>query len=97
MNFVATSAGTVLLVLGGTTAALGKPAEPNNATPERVLEQALETMADNGGSPPGQSNRPSDPDMGDDNAAFRAITTVCFKDTPAAERSAICDREPINP
>ena len=97
MNFAATSAAAALLAVGGTTAALAKPGEPKNATPQRILMQALDAMA-HGGSPPGQSKRPDDPDQGDDNAARRAILEVCFKDTPAAERSAICDRgEPVSP
>ena len=32
-----------------------------------------------------------DPDQGDDNASARAKEVVCTKDTPAAQRSAICD------
>lgn len=38
-----------------------------------------------------QSHRPVDPDMGDDRASLVAIQKVCAKDTPAADRSAICD------
>ena len=48
------------------------------------------------GTPPGQANRPVDPDQGDDNASLNAINIVCNKDTPAAQRSAICNR-PISP
>ena len=37
-----------------------------------------------------QTGRPVDPDQGDDHASQNAIDKVCNKDTPAAERSAIC-------
>lgn len=47
--------------------------------------------------PPGQSNRPSDPDQGDDHASQTAIERVCSKDTPAARRAAICDNIPDSP
>lgn len=45
----------------------------------------------------GQDKRPNDPDQGDDNASPTAITKVCSKDTPASERSAICDDQPASP
>lgn len=47
--------------------------------------------------PPGQNNRPDDPDQGDDNASQTAIEKVCSKDTPAARRAAICDNIPDSP
>jgi hypothetical protein len=37
-----------------------------------------------------RSSQSADPDQGDDHAAARAIQIVCSKDTPAAQRSAIC-------
>jgi hypothetical protein len=46
-------------------------------------------------SPPGQANRP-DVSQGADHASDRAIQVVCTKDTPAAQRAAICPR-PISP
>ena len=51
-----------------------------------ALATAANTM-----SPQAQNAPKSDPDMGDDNASENAIQVVCTKDTPAAQRSAICD------
>ncbi|QNM82924.1 hypothetical protein H8M03_00710 [Sphingomonas sabuli] len=71
---------------------------PDKGDSTRVLRQALGTAVDSTrANPPGQDKRPADPDQGDDNASDRAISMVCFKDTPAAERSAICDRSPASP
>jgi hypothetical protein len=56
------------------------------------LRSALAAMV----APPGQSSRPADPDQGDDHASATAIAVVCSKDTPAAQRSAICPT-PISP
>ena len=69
-----------------------------NSRASHDLRLALHQMIQsNGDNPPGQDKRPFDPDMGDDNASQRAIFEVCTKDTPAAERSAICRRGPISP
>lgn len=71
-----------------------KPAStPKNGTVE--LKKGLDAMVA-AASPPGQANRPVDPDQGDDNASDRAIQVVCSKDTPAAQRSVICPT-PISP
>ena len=71
-----------------------KPADtPKNGTVE--LKKGLDAMIAIA-SPPGQANRPADPDQGDDNASDRAIQVVCSKGTPAAQRSAICP-VPVSP
>jgi hypothetical protein len=66
--------------------------------PPVVLIQALNAMVADQNSPPIQSAQPKPPDhdQGDDNASPRAISVVCSKDTPAAQRSAICP-QPISP
>ena len=70
----------------------------DNSRASHDLRLALHQMIQaNGDNPPGQDKRPFDPDMGDDNASPRAIFEVCAKNTPAAERSAICRSEPISP
>jgi hypothetical protein len=58
------------------------------------LKKGLDAMIASA-SPPGQANR-TDRDQGDNHASDRAIQVVCTKDTPAAQRSAICPR-PISP
>ena len=80
-----------LALATGSTAGLAKESQGADG-----LLKALKSM-NSGSAPPGQSKRPVDPDQGDDNAALRAIAEVCTKDTPAAERSAICPGEPISP
>lgn len=91
-------AGLALLVLVAGTSVQAKDQNqasnsPKNATAE--LKKGLDAMIA-AASPPGQANRPVDPDQGDDNASARAIQVVCSKDTPAAQRSAICPT-PISP
>ena len=85
------AAGAALALAAGSAPGLAKKSEGAD-----VLLNALESMK-NGSSPPGQSKRPVDPDQGDDNAALRAISEVCTKDTPAAQRSAICPGPPVSP
>ena len=91
----ATVVASFLLCLGAPVAAKeNKPAEPDPKS-LGVLKKGLDAMAA-AAVPPGQSNRPDDPDRGDDNASDRAIQMVCTKDTPAAQRSAICPK-PVSP
>jgi hypothetical protein len=87
----------LLLVAGGTSARAKDQNSANNGANKGVaaLKKGLDAMIA-AASPPGQSKRPVDPDQGDDNASDRAIQVVCTKDTPAAERSAICPR-PVSP
>lgn len=56
--------------------------------------QAVPSQDQGNGTP--RWARDIDPDQGDDNASDRAIDEVCTKDTPAADRSAICDSSPIS-
>ena len=100
MNFIRTIVAGGLIVVGA-SAAYGQGDNGKSGNAQDDLIDTLNAMANglgnNNNSPPGQDGRPDDPDMGDDNAAREAILTVCTKDTPAAERSAICDGEPISP
>ena len=98
--FIYSTAAALLASAGAATAAKSSQAQGNQ--PEEQLGQALDDMvtnaSGNGSSPPGQSTRPDDPDQGDDNASDQAIFEVCYKDTPAADRSAICDQgSPVSP
>jgi len=72
-----------------------KLAETGSTKGLGALKRGLDAMA-SAAVPPGQANRPVDPDRGDDNASDRAIQMVCTKDTPAAQRSAICPK-PVSP
>lgn len=85
------AAGAALALAAGSAPGLAKKSQGPD-----VLLKALESM-NNGSAPPGQSRRPVDPDQGDDNAPLRAIAEVCTKDTPAAQRSAICPGSPVSP
>ena len=69
------------------TAALAKSQSASHGAAH--LRAALTAVAVTAASPT-QSARPVDPDQGDDNANPRAILRVCSKNTPAAQRSAIC-------
>ncbi|CAN5233142.1 hypothetical protein BH24PSE1_BH24PSE1_03660 [soil metagenome] len=92
------SAAAALLASTGAATATAKPSKGAHPRLSQAMNSmVLDATGHNDGQPPGQSNRPADPDMGDDNAAQEAILTVCFKNTPAAQRSAICDREPVSP
>ena len=71
-----------------------KLAETGSTKGLGALKRGLDAMAS--AAVPGQANRPVDPDRGDDNASDRAIQMVCTKDTPAAQRSAICPK-PVSP
>lgn len=88
---LAAATAAISLTLGGSLAA-APPPEAKKSNSSKMTQAASET-------PPGQIKRPNDPDMGDEMAAITAIVTVCFMDTPAAERSAICDRtdDPVSP
>lgn len=80
------------LALAGAQTAAAKPGDG-----AKELRQNLRAMVVQN-DPPGQNARPDDPDMGDDNAAERAIFVVCVRNgPPSSERSAICDGEPITP
>jgi hypothetical protein len=90
-------ASLALLMLVAGTSVQAKDQKPSNSpakTATADLKKGLDAMIASA-SPPGQVNR-IDRDRGDDNASDRAIQVVCTKDTPAAQRSAICPR-PISP
>lgn len=92
-------AGLALILMAGVgTSVQAKDSKPSPA-PSKSGMAALQKGLDSirvAASPPGQSTRPVDPDQGDDHASLTAIQMVCSKDTPAAQRSAICNR-PISP
>ena len=92
-TFLYITAGLGLSLGGVASAAPPQKSPQSEKTAAKTLVRALF------GTPPAQSTRPDDPDQGDDNAALNAILEVCYKDTPAAERSAICEdeREPVSP
>ena len=78
----------------GTAVAKDKPAQ--QAAPP-VLTKALNAAFTAQATPPGQAKPKADRDQGDDNASDRAKNVVCTKDTPAAQRSAICDGFVVSP
>jgi hypothetical protein len=85
----------MLLVVGTSVQAKDQKAASGPVrTATSDLKKGLDAMIASA-SPPGQANR-TDRDQGDDHASDRAIQVVCTKDTPAAQRSAICPR-PISP
>lgn len=66
--------------------------DPSNSPPAQntnVLRQGLEAAMNAAAQPPGQSKRPFN-SQGAEHASLRALEVVCNKDTPAAQRSAIC-------
>ena len=75
-----------------TVALAGAPSDkpPTQGTP--VLEVSLEQMQTADVQRLKTIN--GDQDQGDENASPRAKEVVCSKDTPASERSAICDQSP---
>lgn len=95
MNALPVSLALSLLIAGTSVQAKDqKPASGPAKTATADLKKGLDAMIASA-SPPGQANR-ADGDQGDDHASERAIQVVCSKDTPAAQRSAICPR-PISP
>jgi hypothetical protein len=72
--------------------AFGKPpAQANGSGGQEgaaLLQKANRAVIE--GAATAQTGRPADPDQGDDHASDRAIEIVCSKNTPAAQRSAIC-------
>ena len=100
MKFIRTIIAGGLIVVGNGAAYAQSGNETSGGGQDELIDtlNALANGLGNGSdSPPGQDRRPNDPDMGDDNAAREAILTVCTKDTPAADRSAICDGQPVSP
>jgi len=86
-------AGILLLAtIAAATPSLAK--DKANPSPANDLRKTLQSMVQNN-VPPGQNKQTVDRDQGDDHASARAIEVVCSKDTPAAQRSAICT--PVSP
>src|SRR4051812_31234568 len=65
------------------------PATQPPAQSTAVLRQAADALIKQAAAPPGQPGN-SSPSQGAEHAALRAIQVVCSKETPAAQRSAIC-------
>ena len=93
MNVLPASLALMVLVVGTSVQAKDQKVA-NGPAKTSELKKGLDAMIASA-SPPGQANR-TDRDQGDDHASDRAIQVVCTKDTPAAQRSAICPR-PISP
>ena len=89
-------ASVALLLLAAGTSVQAKDQKPAGPAKYRTadLKKGLDAMIASA-SPPGQGNRVNR-DQGDDNASDRAIRVVCTKNTPAAQRSAICP-VPVSP
>jgi hypothetical protein len=85
------SAAILMLLLAQPIAsATAKPSAAQPAAKDTaVLKQGADALIKQAASPPGQPGNPS-PNQGAEHAALRAIQVVCSKDTPAAQRSAIC-------
>ena len=97
MKIIALATAAAALALGGAQETAARQGDRAQDEQGRQLSKALTAMVAER-QPPGQSNRPDDPDMGDDNAARRAIFVVCTRNgPPSSERSAICDRSPVSP
>ena len=80
-----------LAIVVGLALPTGANAKPPAAQkPPAELVGALNAMAPASATPPGQTKKKPEHDQGDDNASDNAIDRVCTKDTPAAQRSAIC-------
>ena len=95
MNALPASLALLLLAAGTSGQAKDqKPASSPTKSATSDLKKGLDAMIASA-SPPGQDNR-NDRSQGAENASDRAIQVVCTKDTPAAQRSAICPT-PISP
>jgi hypothetical protein len=77
-----------LFFLIGATAAVGKPAQTKASEPEKTLEKGLQAVALNASAHADAQNK--DNSQGAEHASQNAILKVCTKDTPAAQRAAIC-------
>ena len=86
-----------LLLVLGTTTAVAETAQAKPGKSEQVLMQGAkavvaadpQTQALQAKAQPNPDN--GDGDQGDEHASDRAKDRVCNKDTPAAQRSAICN------
>jgi hypothetical protein len=81
----------VCIVLTAATQASALPPQASsNAQPVRPSD-AIPAAGTSAVAISASQGRPVDPDQGDEHASPTAVDKVCNSDTPAAERSAICD------
>ena len=66
-----------------------KPPATQPSAKDMAVRQGADALIKQAASSPGQTGNLS-PSQGAENAALRAIQVVCTKDTPAAQRAAIC-------
>jgi len=85
----------ITLGMAGSAAVLAKdPANgPSGHDPDATLAKALNAAV----TLPGQARKADSPSQGADHASPGAIDVVCSKDTPAAQRAAICQGPPVSP
>ena len=76
------------LFLIGATATVGKPADSETSKSEQTLEKGLNAVALNASPNADAQNKVNS--QGAEHASQNAILKVCTKDTPAAQRAAIC-------
>jgi hypothetical protein len=89
-----------LLLVLGTTTAVGEPALAKPTKSQQVLMEGAkavvaadpQTQALQAKAQPRPDN--GDKDQGDEHASDRAIDRVCNHDNPSADRSAICGVSP---
>jgi hypothetical protein len=85
----------ITLGMAGSAVVLAK--DPANGSsvhdPNATLAKALNAAV----TPPGQAKNADSPSQGAEHASQRAIDVVCSKDTPAAQRAAICQGPPVSP
>jgi type II secretory pathway component PulM len=80
-----------LLCLIGATTAVGKPAETKTNKPQQALEQGMQAVALNANNANSHADAQDKVNsQGAEHASQNAILKVCTKDTPAAQRAAIC-------
>ena len=84
-------------LLGGSASAAPKSTPKSQVPRTAVLMQGLKAMVAPLMAPVVQAAPGVDRDQGDEHASPRAIMVVCSKNTPAAQRSAICNGEPVTP
>ena len=83
---LATTAGLFILI--GATTAVGKPPDSESSKSQQKLEQGLHAVALSASANAEAQNK--DSSQGAEHASENAILKVCTKDTPAAQRAAIC-------
>jgi hypothetical protein len=77
-----------LLFLIGATGTAGKPPETKSTKSEQALKAGMQAVALNASSNADAQNKENS--QGAEHASENAILKVCTKDTPAAQRAAIC-------